>query len=104
MLITLAVAVACALFAWWRSRSWWRWALIGAALDIGVAILLVVVAKGFGINVRSHGGGAAANTAAWIVIVLPRIAALVAVIAGTRKPLAAPNAGRNRAERRRNRR
>jgi hypothetical protein len=104
MLITLAVAVACALLAWWRGRSWWRWALIGAALDIAIAILLVVVAKQLGINVRSHSGGAAANTAAWIVIVLPRIATLVTVLAGTRKPLAVQNAGRNRAERRRNRR
>lgn len=104
MLITLAVAVACALLAWWRGRSWWRWALIGAALDIAIAILLVVVARRLGINVRSHDGGEVANTAAWIVIVLPRIAALATVVAGTRKPLAARNAGRNRAERRRDQR
>jgi hypothetical protein len=104
MLITLAVAVACALFAWWRGRSWWRWGLIGAGIDIVIAILLFVVARRLGINVRSHDGGTAANAAAWSVIIVPRIAALAAVVAGTRKPLAARNAGRNRAERRRNRR
>jgi hypothetical protein len=103
MLITLLLAAACALLAWSRRRSWWKWALAGAAIDLGLTILLAVAARQLGIDVRSRSGGTTGNVAAWVVIVLPRIVALLTVFVSTRRP-AAPDSRQKRRERARQRR
>jgi hypothetical protein len=95
--VTLAVAIACALLAYRRGRSWWKWALIGMVMDIAIALALLAIAGAASLQLRAP--GTANEIAAWVVVVLPRVATLVAVFALTRATRAAgaPRAAARRA-------
>jgi uncharacterized YccA/Bax inhibitor family protein len=95
--VTLVVAVACALLAYRRGRSWWKWALIAVAMDIVIALALLAVAGAASIQLRAP--GTVNEIAAWVVVVLPRLATLVTVYALTRSSRAAgaPRAAARRA-------
>ena len=88
MVITLLVAAACAILASRRGRSWWKWGLGAAGIDIGVAVLLMLAASKLGINVRRPGIG---TVAAWIVLIVPHVAAIVVVGVSTRRATPSSN-------------
>jgi hypothetical protein len=84
MVITLVLAAACAFLAARRGGSWWKWGLGAAGIDIGMTLLLLVAFSRLGINVHRPEGGGAAIAGAWILLIVPRVAAVAVVYSATR--------------------